>query len=84
MEMESQRIYRVESHADDLWMIFDGKNELVFVGTKQQVEDWLDYQDNLCGRPVVRHAWLSNLRQAFGSPIRRLFECCLLRTSRKS
>ena len=28
------------------WQIVDGRGQTVFVGTKRQAEDWLDYQEN--------------------------------------
>jgi hypothetical protein len=77
-------MYRLESKTDDLWMIFDGKNDLVYVGTKQQVEDWLDHHENLHPRPSVSGAWLRRLVHALVWPVRRLSGCCQIRTSQKT
>lgn len=30
----------------DVWTIIDPRDQVVFTGTKQDCEDWLDYQDN--------------------------------------
>jgi hypothetical protein len=69
-------MYRVEFKTDDRWMIFDGKNDAVFVGTKRQVEDWLDHQENVRLRPSVSGAWFRGLLHAFVWPFRRLSGCC--------
>ncbi len=40
-------MYHVHSTGvDDDWRIVDDKQTLLFVGTKQQSEDWLDFQEN--------------------------------------
>jgi hypothetical protein len=41
------QMYRVEYLAGDQWGVIDGRERTVFVGTKQQVEDWLDRQENI-------------------------------------
>jgi hypothetical protein len=39
-------MYRVRDIQRDQWMIVDDRDQTVFVGTKRQAEDWLDYQEN--------------------------------------
>ena len=43
------------------WHIVDSSRRTVFVGTKQQAEDWLDLQDNLQRQPVRQAARLSEV-----------------------
>jgi hypothetical protein len=31
----------------DQWQVIDADNETVFVGTKAQIEDWLDWLENI-------------------------------------
>jgi hypothetical protein len=61
-------MYRVQLTADDRWEIVDSQDRLVFVGTKQEAEDWLDYRDNALPRTVSGGAWL----HAFFQALRRL------------
>jgi hypothetical protein len=57
-------------------MIIGGKDEVVFAGTKQQVEDWLDHEENLHPRPSARGAWHGSLVQVLLWPFRRVWGCC--------
>jgi hypothetical protein len=44
-------MYRVQYKNREQWRIVDGRDQTVFVGTKRQAEDWLDYQENAQPRP---------------------------------
>ncbi len=39
-------MYRV-LYLQDQWLVFDASETVVFAGTKQQAEDWLDHQENI-------------------------------------
>jgi hypothetical protein len=39
-------MYRVD-HARGRWQVFDICGRVLFTGSRQQVEDWLDLQDNV-------------------------------------
>jgi hypothetical protein len=40
-------MYSIEYVKADRWQVVDGNDQSVFVGSKQQVENWLDLQENL-------------------------------------
>jgi hypothetical protein len=69
-------MYRVQLTTDDRWEIVDSKDRLVFVGTKQEAENWLDYQDNALPRAAVRGARVHALFQALRRVICRFSGCC--------
>jgi hypothetical protein len=56
--------YRVHSVHGDQWTIIDDRDQVVFVGTMRQCEDWLDCHDNSQPRPSFVKAWI---RALFGS-----------------
>jgi hypothetical protein len=72
-------MHRVQLTADDRWEIVDSQDRLVFVGTKREAEDWLDYRDNALPRTVRGGAWF----HAFFRALRRVFcrfsGCCRTR-----
>jgi len=54
----------------------DSQDRLVFVGTKQQAEDWLDYQDNAAPHSANRGAWARGLFQSLHRFVGRLAGSC--------
>jgi len=64
--------YRVQCVDGNRWRIVDRSEKLVFVGTKEQGEDWLDRQENLVPRPSIAGAWSARLLQALSQPLARL------------
>lgn len=65
-------MYRVSCIDGDRWRILDAGNRLVFVGTRQQGEDWLDFQENARPRPSAFKAQLRGLVEAWVRPLGRL------------
>jgi hypothetical protein len=59
-------MYRVQSITGERWEIVDSNDRTVFVGTKSQAEDWLDFQEN-ARRLTQQRPWfrtlLSSLRR---------------------
>jgi hypothetical protein len=53
--------YRIHSVSDDQWKITDDRDQVVFIGTKPQCEDWLDCQENARPRPSFVKAWIRAL-----------------------
>ena len=45
-------VFRVEFVSGDQWKVIDEGDETLFVGTKSQVEDWLDFQENQRAQPM--------------------------------
>jgi hypothetical protein len=62
-------MYSVSSIEGTRWRIIDGSQRLVFVGTKQQAEDWLDARDNMASRPSTLAKWLHGLMETSGRPL---------------
>ncbi len=62
-------MYRVELDSNR-WMVLDLREQAVFAGTKQQVEDWLDSQDN---RRRASQTAVSSLS------LYRSYRCCVTR-----
>ena len=69
-------MYRVQSITNDRWEIADSQDRLVFVGTKRQAEEWLDYQDNAVPQPAHRGAWARALFQSLRRFVGRLAGSC--------
>jgi hypothetical protein len=67
---------RVESKIGNTWMIIDSKDDIIFAGTMQEVEDWLDHHENLRRRPSIRGAWHRIFLDAVLWPFRRVSGCC--------
>ena len=65
MAVHDGRVFRVEFVSGDQWKVIDAHDESVFVGTMREVEDWLDYHDNLRPRSVSPGVWLQNFVDAF-------------------
>jgi hypothetical protein len=63
-------MFRVEPAQGDQWRIIDEKDQVVFVGTVQQAEDWLDFHENAQRHAAPAGAWLRN----FFDALRRVFE----------
>jgi hypothetical protein len=40
-------MYSIQYVKGDQWQVMDESDKAVFVGKKQQVEDWLDHEENL-------------------------------------
>jgi hypothetical protein len=53
--------FRVHSASGDQWTIIDERDQVVFVGTKRQCEDWLDCHENAQPRPSFLKAWIRAL-----------------------
>jgi hypothetical protein len=65
-------MYRIEYVNDgNRWMIVDVKDRVVFIGTMQQAEDWLDSQENLNRRPSQVGAWLRRVFRGWTRPVDR-------------
>ena len=58
----------IHSVSGDLWTIVNERDELVFQGTKQRCEDWLDDKDNARPRPSAVTAWIRWLIAAWLAP----------------
>jgi hypothetical protein len=59
-------MYRIEYVNDgNRWMIVDVKDRVMFIGTMQQAEDWLDSQENLNRQPTQVGAWLRRIFQGW-------------------
>jgi hypothetical protein len=66
-------MYRIENvSGENAWLIVDLKNRVVFTGTMQQAEDWLDSQENVNRRPSKVSAWFRRLFPARTRPVDRL------------
>ena len=63
-------MYQVLAVEGDQWTIVDDRDEVVFIGTKQTCEDWLDSQDNLVfhHRPSRASGWIHRFYEACLSP----------------
>jgi hypothetical protein len=65
-------MYRIECvSGGDRWMVVDVKDRVVFIGTMQQTEDWLDSQENLNRGPSRAGAWFRRVFQAWTRPVDR-------------
>ncbi len=53
-------MYRVQSITGDRWEIVDSNDRTVFVGTRQQAEDWLDFREN-AQRAAQHRPWFRTL-----------------------
>jgi hypothetical protein len=65
-------MYRVKDVSGDQWNIVDSADVTVFVGTKQQAEDWLDFQENARRQAFPASFSFSRLLHAMSLPLRRL------------
>jgi hypothetical protein len=73
---------RIDSVVGEQWTIVDERGGVVFVGTKQGCEDWLDYQDNAQRRPSAVTAWIRWLFAAWLTPPVRVSSILRLSASR--
>jgi hypothetical protein len=65
-------MYRMEYVNDgNKWMIVDVQDRVVFIGSMQQAEDWLDSQENLNRRPSQAGAWVRRVFQGWTRPVGR-------------
>jgi hypothetical protein len=65
-------MYRIEyASGGKRWMVIDVKDRVVFIGTMQQAEDWLDSQENLKRQPSIVGAWLRRVFQGWTRPADR-------------
>jgi hypothetical protein len=53
--------FRVDSVSGDQWTIINERDQVMFVGTKRQCEDWLDCHENAQPRQSFVNAWISAL-----------------------
>jgi hypothetical protein len=67
---------RIDSVVGEQWTIVDERGRVVFVGTKQGCEDWLDYQDNAQRRPSAVTTWIRWLFAAWLTPPVRVSRNC--------
>lgn len=71
-------MYRIETVSDgNRWMVIDAQDRVVFVGTMQQAEDWLDCDENVNRGPGKLGAWAHRTIEAWGRPVDRLAGACL-------
>src|SRR5438309_11309992 len=66
-------MYRIHSVSGDQWTIVDDRDDVVFAGTKQRCEDWLDFQENARPQPSTAGSsatgtWLSRQLEAWARP----------------
>lgn len=54
-------MYKIGSAIGDVWTIVNDRGEVVFMGTKQQCEDWLDHEDNLRIAAERHPGWLRRM-----------------------
>lgn len=47
-------MYSIQCVKADQWQVMDERDQAVFVGSKRQVEDWLDHQENLRSQSTPR------------------------------
>ncbi len=52
------------------WHIVDDHQQTVFIGTKQQAEDWLDFQENVQRQPAPATASPGRIRSALRLMVR--------------
>jgi hypothetical protein len=68
-------MYRIENvSGENAWLVVDLKDRVMFTGTMQQVEDWLDSQENVNRRPSNVSAWFRRLFHARTRPVDHLAE----------
>jgi hypothetical protein len=67
---------------ENAWSVVDVKDRVVFTGTMQQVEDWLDSQENLNRRPSNLSAWFRRLFHTGTRPVDHLAEAARGRKDR--
>jgi hypothetical protein len=53
----------VEYVQGDQWRVVDSHEQVVFTGTKEQVEDWLDHLENVQRQPSPRTSLWAPFRQ---------------------
>jgi len=71
-------MYRIEYvSSSNRWMVVDGNDRVVFIGTMQQAEDWLDSRENLNRRPFDVGVWFRGVIQSWVRPVDRLAGTCL-------
>lgn len=54
-------MFRVDAIPGGQWKVVEDGDKVVFVGTKNDAEVWLDLQENLQPRPHRAGAWLTRL-----------------------
>src|SRR5579863_1688987 len=74
----------IHSVAGDQWTIVNDRGALVFEGTKQRCEDWLDFEDNARTRPSAVTVWIRWLIAAWLAPRVRVTSIWCLSASRES
>ncbi len=55
-------MYHIEYAADDRWKVLDQSGQAIFVGTRRQIEDWLDFQENIVRHPSPRTSQRERVR----------------------
>lgn len=58
-------MYRIQTSTGAQWTIVDEREEVVFVGTLRECEDWLDFQENAQRKSRESRGWLSQLWRWF-------------------
>jgi hypothetical protein len=66
-------MYNIQSIHGNRWRIVDGSNRLVYVGNKQQAEEWLDWQDNAHPGPSALSVWLRGIVETTARPLALLW-----------
>ena len=66
------------------WQIVDSNEQTLFIGTKQQVEEWLDCQENAVQRPSLSAVSGSRSLLALLTKAGRYFLSCWTRSSNMS
>jgi hypothetical protein len=64
-------VYSVKYINGTQWHIVDRNQETVFIGTKQQAEDWLDFKENAQRQSATSTFSLRRAAQAILLPSRR-------------
>ncbi len=50
-------MFRLSTHDENRWSLLDAHNEIIFVGTLSECEDWLDRRENV-QRATVEKKWV--------------------------
>ncbi len=66
-------MYSIQSINGNRWQIVDGANRLVFVGNKQQAEEWLDWQENAIPGPSALSLWIQGIVESTARPFAALW-----------
>jgi hypothetical protein len=66
-------MYMIHSSNSNRWRIVDRSNRLVFVGDKQQAEEWLDWQDNAQPHPSALGDWFRGIVESTARPFAHLW-----------